>query len=169
MDELIFNDSPIVKYARNTFINVPILIQYENLPLVEVVKDVQLGKLTMNVPIFHSDGTKLAVIKGSRVYATEEGKKNKIEIENLQNKTICTLDGRTIFEAERREGSLFILGELHTDDGYFIKVDSQNINLSNNLNQPLQFKGFIMYDNIIENFKIGVLLKKDGSITIGAN
>ena len=54
-NSLIFQTFPIVKIATNTFINVPVILKYEETNLIEIVKEAQLG-FTTQIPIYNSDG-----------------------------------------------------------------------------------------------------------------
>ena len=67
MNELIFTSAPIVKLATNTFINVPIILQYEDIPLIQIIKTESAG-FTTEIPIYHPDGTYLAKVVGSRLF-----------------------------------------------------------------------------------------------------
>jgi hypothetical protein len=100
-EKLLFSNSPAIVIATNTFINVPIIIQYKTTPMLEMVHEVDLG-YTTRVPIFHRDGTKLAVVKGSRLFPTEDGKKAGLTLRHPDKMTVCELDGRTLFEIERK-------------------------------------------------------------------
>src|SRR4030043_309917 len=53
---LIFFQSPQVTMATNTFINTPVILQYEDIRLVEVLK-VEKAGFTTQIPIYHPDGT----------------------------------------------------------------------------------------------------------------
>lgn len=53
---IIFQASPRVTIATNTFINVPVVLKYEDINLIEIVKREQLG-YTTQIPIYHQDGT----------------------------------------------------------------------------------------------------------------
>jgi hypothetical protein len=72
--ELIYQNHPSVVIATNTFVNVPTIIQFEDVPLLEVGKFADAG-YTTRLAVYHNDGTKIAVVKGSRIFLTEEGKK----------------------------------------------------------------------------------------------
>jgi hypothetical protein len=74
MDKLTFTRSPAVTIATNTFVNVPTILQYEDTPLIQVVK-VQPAGFTMQIPIYHPDGTYLAKVVGSRPFMTRDGEK----------------------------------------------------------------------------------------------
>ena len=102
MDEkLLFAESPTVTLASVTFINTPIPIRYEDDPMLELVKEVQAG-YTIKMPIYHSDGTKLAVAKASQLYRTKEGEKAGIEMRHLPDGTVCEWNGKPIFEIRRK-------------------------------------------------------------------
>jgi hypothetical protein len=59
MDELIYQTSPAVTLATNLFVNVPVILQFDDTPLISVVKEQALG-FTTEIPIYHADGTYLA-------------------------------------------------------------------------------------------------------------
>ena len=94
--ELFFQSSQKITVATNTFINVPVILKYEDTPLIEVVKEQNIA-FTTQIPIYHSDGTYLAKVKGNRVYPTEAGKKANIEIRDAQDRFICRLDNKVMF------------------------------------------------------------------------
>jgi len=74
--KLYFQSSPSITVATNTFINVPVVLKYEDTPLIEVIREHAIG-FTIQIPIYHADGTYLAKVKGNRVYPTEAGKKSE--------------------------------------------------------------------------------------------
>lgn len=74
--KLVFQSSQRIVVATNTFINVPVILKYEDTPLLEVIKEQGIG-FTTQIPVYHSDGTYLAKVTGNRVYPTEAGRKQK--------------------------------------------------------------------------------------------
>jgi len=80
MENLIYQTVPVVTLATNHFIEVPIILQYDDTPLVSIVREQELG-FTTEIPIYHEDGTYLAKVKGTRVYATKDGEKSGINDE----------------------------------------------------------------------------------------
>jgi hypothetical protein len=50
MDNLMFTASPRIVIATNTFVNVPIIIQYETTPMLEVVRQAAAG-FTTKIPV----------------------------------------------------------------------------------------------------------------------
>jgi hypothetical protein len=73
-NSLIFQTSPKVTIATNTFVNVPVVLKYEDVNLIEIIKEERVG-FTTQIPIYHQDGTHLAKVTGNRLYLTEDGKK----------------------------------------------------------------------------------------------
>jgi hypothetical protein len=106
MDQLIYQASPVVTFATNQFINVPVILQYDDTPLISVLKEQSLG-FTTEVPIYHSDGTYLAKVRGTRIYATEDGKKAGLEMSHPQGMTVCKPGNRTVFEIHHQPGNAF--------------------------------------------------------------
>lgn len=167
---LIYQTSPAVNFATNIFINVPIILQFDDTPLISVVKEQTLG-YTTEIPIFHTDGTYLAKVNGTRVFPTEAGKKAGIVIRDLPNQTICEVAGKTAFEINHQQGDAFrIQAELSTPSGYFVKTaDVPTPVLLKSNGQALQIGGMIMSRNTFQGCKIGIWLKSDGSLGIGCN
>ena len=165
---LIFQSSPIVTLATNKFINVPIILKYEETPLIEIIKDESIG-FTTQIPIYHSDGTYLAKVKGNRIYPTEDGKKANILIEQPYEKTICKLDNQILFEISHGVCDDFKAdAELYAPDGYLVKcIDSPQLMDFNN--NTIEVGGNIYSNCTFENCKVGIWLKKDGLCFIGVN
>lgn len=167
---LIFQSSPKVTLATNTFINVPVILQYEDTPLIEVIREESIG-FTTQIPIYHSDGTYLAKVKGNRIYPTEDGKKANIKIEQPQKKTICKLNDKILFELSHGIGEEFKAdAELYTPDGYFVKcTDVPQPALFDSNSNAIKIGGMIMSENTFYNSRIGIWLRKDGSLAIGVS
>jgi hypothetical protein len=79
METLIYEQTPIVHIASNTFIDVPIILQYDETPLIQVVRAAEAG-FTTQIPIYHSEGTYLAKVVGSQIHATADGKKAGVSL-----------------------------------------------------------------------------------------
>lgn len=56
MNNLIFQTSPRVTFATNVFERTPVILQFDDTPLISVVREEQLG-FTTEIPIYHMDGT----------------------------------------------------------------------------------------------------------------
>ena len=166
MAELIYHSNPAVTFASNTFINVPTILQFDDTPLVSIVQEVGLG-LTTEIPIYHSDGTYLAKVRGTRVYSTDDGKLAGVEIRQMATTWVCTVSGRTAFEIHHQSGDAFrTSAELYTPNGYLVKVTDAP-QLYDASGQALHVGGARMVGNVFENVRIGVWLRSDGSLTIG--
>lgn len=168
--ELIYQTSPLVTFATNTFINVPTILQFDDAPLISVVKDENIG-FTSEIPIYHADGTYLAKVRGTRVYPTEAGQKAGIVMRSLPRLTVCELDGRTIFEIAHQAGDAFkAQAELHTPTGYFIKsTDAALPSLFKADKTELCVGGMSMTNCSFSGVRIGVWLQSNGSVSIGCN
>jgi len=69
-ETIIYQTSPRVLLATNTFINVPVILKYEDTNLIEIIRETSLG-YTTQIPIYHSDGTYLAKATGNRLYLVD--------------------------------------------------------------------------------------------------
>lgn len=166
--KIVFQSSPTIIVATNTFINVPIVLKYEDTPLIEVVKEHDIG-FTTQIPIYHSDGTYLAKVTGNRVYPTEAGKKANIQIRDLEGKFICSLDNKVMFELTHGVGDAFkAAAELHAPDGYLVKcTDAPKPELFDLTGTAIRVGGVTMIGNVFQNLSVGIWLRKDGSCAIG--
>jgi hypothetical protein len=169
MESLIYQSSPTVTFATNTFFNVPVILQYEDTPLISVVHEQQLG-YTTEIPIYHSDGTYLAKVRGTRIFPTDDGAKSGLVMRPLAHTTVCELNGRTVFEIEHATGDSFkTRAELYTPDGHFLKCTDSIPQITDGAGKPLQIRGVTMTRNRFANVRIGVKIFKDGRIAIGVN
>ncbi|MFA5877717.1 MAG: hypothetical protein WC880_05165 [Candidatus Paceibacterota bacterium] len=170
MDKLIYQTSPHVTFATNKFINVPIILQYDDTPILSIVKEQNLG-FTTEIPIYHADGTYLAKVNGTRVYPTADGKKAGIAMRSLQDMTVCEMDGKTLFEIYHQQGDAFRAhAELYTPTGYFIKsADTPTPEVIKSDGQSLKIGGMVMSNCTFHGSRIGIWIKSNGSIAIGCN
>jgi hypothetical protein len=169
MHNLIYQTSPVVTIATNTFINVPIILQFDDTPLISLVREQGLG-ITTEIPIYHSDGTYLAKVRGTRIFATEPGKKAGLTIRSLPDATVCELDGRTVFEIRHQPGDAFrAAAELHTPNGYLLKcADAPKPQLYTASGDALTIGGVTMSGNIMQGCKIGILVRSNGEFALCA-
>ena len=168
--ELIYQTTPTVTFSTNTFINVPTILQFDDTPLISIVKEENLG-FTSEIPIFHSDGTYLAKVRGTRVFPTEAGNKAGIVMRSLPNLTACELDGRTLFEIAHQQGDAFrAQAELYAPNGYFVKSTQTDLpSLLKSDGTALNVGGIRMTNCSFSGVRIGIWLRSNGSIGIGCN
>lgn len=91
-NRLVFSQSPEVELGSNFFINVPVILQYKDTPMISVENAVDAG-FTTSIPIYHSDGTYLAKAKGTQLYLTDEGKKAGVTLRHEDKITVCLING----------------------------------------------------------------------------
>lgn len=169
MDKLIFQESPEVEFGSNRFINVPTILQFDETPLIQVVKEEQVGFST-SIPIYHQDGTYLAKVVGSQMYSTEEGRKAGVKLLHPDKMTVCELNGQTLFEIRRTSAAaLKAAAELYTPTGHFIKYMGSQPGLIDTSGNSLKVGGVIMTECSFVGCRIGVWMKSDGSVGIGCN
>ena len=168
--ELVYQTTPVVTLSTNTFTNVPTILQFDDTPLISIVREESLG-YTSEIPIFHSDGTYLARVRGTRVFPTEAGKKAGIVMRSLPKLTVCELSGKTLFEITHQPGDAFkARAELFTPTGYFVKSTHTELpSLLKSDGTALNIGGIQMTNNSFSGFRIGIWLKSNGSIGIGCN
>jgi hypothetical protein len=165
--DIIFQSHPDVIIAGNTFRRCPIILQYEQTPIIEVGTFAEAG-YTTRFSVFHNDGTKIAVIKGAQMFRTDEGKKAKLEFRYPQDATVCELEGKPIFEL-RRTGPTALKGwaELYAPEGVLIKVsDAESFARLKN-DERLVLQGTVLAGNVVADHKIGLHVTRNG-FTLGA-
>lgn len=164
--DLIYTTYPAITIATNTFVNVGTIIQFEDTPLFEV-KEFQPTEFTTRLTVFHSDGTKIAVVKGSQLYLTEEGKKATIKLRHEPNLTACELEGRTILELRRKEAAaLHGWAELHTPDGALVKALDAGLSAIRADGTAIKIGGMVLKGCLFKNLAIGIHVRKTG-ISVG--
>lgn len=160
--DVIYQTHPDVIIATNTFRNVETLLKYENVPLIEVGKFVPAG-YTTRINVYHSDGTHIAVVKGSQIYLTEEGKKASIKPRFEPNLTAYELDGRTIIEL-RREGAAALKGsaEMYAPEGVFIKATDAEMSALRGDGTAIRVAGVSISGGFFDGHKCGIHVTRDG-------
>lgn len=170
--DLIFTKAPVVYLATNTFVDVPVILQYEDTPLIELVQEIDASFTTL-FTIFDGSGSKLAVAKGTQLYLTEAGEKDaQLELRHEPTKTICVRGNETLFEIDRvTAAALRARAELFAPDGRFVVTrDIYDLPLEI-MEGPngLQIGKLQMAGNQFGGCHIGIKICADGSIALGAN
>ena len=169
MDTLIFSKSPDITIATNTFKNVPIILQYEDVPLIEVVK-IAKTNFTTQIRIYDINGIYMAKVKGSRIFKTDAGKKAGLHLKYPKNMIVCELNGKTMFETKFVSPvALSTSAELYTPDGAFIKTRHDSpIELFSAVNgSEISVSGITLQNCTFENLSIGIQVMKNGSVSMG--
>ena len=166
--KLYYQSSPAITVATNMFVNVPVVLKYEDTPLLEVVREEPIG-FTTQVPIYHSDGTYLAKVKGNRIYPTEAGEKANIEIRDTPGKFICSLENRVVFELSHGVGEAFKAdAELYAPEGYLVKCsDAPMPELFDVTGSVIKVGGATISGCLFQDLSVGIWLRRDGSCAIG--
>jgi hypothetical protein len=170
MNKLIYQTSPTVTFATNKFLNVPTILQYDDTPLISIVNEENLG-YTTQIPIYHSDGTYLAKVNGTRIFPTAEGGKAGLEMRYPQGMTVCEMNNKPIFEISHESGDAFRMqAELYTTNGVFIKSqDSPFPEVIKSNGEGLKIGGIQMTNSVFSGCLIGIWIKSDGSCSIGCS
>ncbi len=159
----------LAQILLHTTRDLTVILQYDDTPLIEVVRTEQAG-FTTRFNVYHEDGTFLAKVVGARIFASDAGEKVGLVLRHPKDKTVCELGGRTVFELNRTGPAAFSAqAELATPDGAFIKCRSDEMVQLLRSNQPLQLGGMILTNNYFEGLRIGIHLQADGSLNIGVS
>jgi hypothetical protein len=168
---------PEVKLGTNTFRDVPIILQYEDDPLIEfVTSDRNASEFT--APIFDGDGEKLGVLKGAQLYLTEPGKKADLKLRHHQDVSAIELGGQTLMELRRNGAAAVALeAELFAPTGYLIRgLSAQRVSLVGPKGEvDLGLGGPVMGNSVFTGCQIGIRIRQNrvdiglggGSIAIG--
>ena len=169
-DSLIFTDHPDVTIATNRFIQVPTILMFEDTPLLEVEALPEAG-FTTKYSIYHSDGTYLAKVVGSRLFLTDDGTKAGLELRHPPGITVCELAGKTLFEIQRQEAAaLKTQAELWSPTGQFIKATDAGLAMFKDAadKDALKIGGITMTGCTFQGCSIGIHLTQKG-VGIGVN
>ena len=170
-NDLVFQQSPLVEYASNYFLNVPIILQYDETPLIEVVRE-QAAGFTTQFKIYNQDGIYIAKVKGTQIYPTKEGTQSDIKLRHFDRVTACELEGKTLFEIRRKKAAaLKTEAELYTPEGCFLKSNEYKMpsELIKSDKTALRIGGAVMVGNQFIDCRIGIHIKSDGSLGIGCS
>lgn len=164
MQHLYFTERPTMVLATNLFVNVPIVLQYEETPLIQFVEEEAAG-FTTEIPIYGPDGTYFAKAKGSQLFLTADGKKAGLSLEHPDHMTVCKMGDRIVFEMRRDQAAaLQTQAELHTPDGYFLKcTDAPEPALIDTSGDALQIgSNIVVQGNRVSDRDIGIWVKRNG-------
>jgi hypothetical protein len=167
-NDLFFQTSPEIGFAGNTFINCPTILRYEDTPLIEVV-NVQGAGFSTQFSIYHNDGTKIAVVKGPRIFLTEQGKLAKLTLCHEAKVTVCVLENKPIFEIRRTSASgLKGWAELYATGGVFVKVSDTEAFVRSQGSDAMYIGGMIMQKNTFSGCNVGIHILKN-AVILGSN
>lgn len=170
MPDFTFSETTTIDFATNMFVNVPIILQYEDTPLIEVVQAETVGRTTQ-FPIYHPDGTLLAQLKGARLFLTPEGEKAGLVVRHPPDMTVCEMNGKEIIELKRiGAAAIATQAELYTPNGAFVKCRNFEppIEFSPVAGESLRVGAISILYSSFTGCDIGVLVKADGSVTVCA-
>lgn len=161
-NRLVFSKGTDIELGSNHFIDVPVILQYKETPLISVVNELDVG-YTTSIPIYHPDGTYLAKVKGSQLYLTKDGEKSGLKLRHEDKITVCELDGKTVFEIRRMEAAaLKTSAELYVPDGKLIKYNDSHPLLLSNSNEEIRIGGMVMTRCTFQGCSIGILINDNG-------
>lgn len=159
--DLVFQSHPDVIIGSNTFRNVPTILQYADTPLIEVGKFEPAG-YTTKFAVYHNDGTRVAIVKGSQIHLTPEGEKSSVRLRHEPNLTVCEFEGKPIYEL-RRDGAAALKGwaELYAPEGVLIKANSAETSAMLRTGDPLAIDGMTLKNCEFINTAIGILVTRE--------
>lgn len=121
INSLIFGQRSVIRYGGNIFINVPVVLQVDDVPLIEIIKNNEIS-WTTRFSLYHSDGAKLAEVVGTRLFLTHAGEKAGVEMQFRSRLTCCALGDKILFEVLRTAAaSLVITAELYSPTGVLVR------------------------------------------------
>jgi hypothetical protein len=160
--ELTFLESPVVEIATNKFIDVPILIQYNETPLLEVCKEVEAG-YSISFPVYDKDGRQIARVKGSSIHPTSDEFEGRIGKREEPQLTVILLDGKPILEMRRTEAqALKTWAQLYTPEGVLIKAADSGVSGLLRSGGALTLGDSILRRNIFQGCRIGIKIVDNG-------
>ncbi len=169
-DTLLFINWPRVTMGSNTFIDVPVILRYDHLNLIEIINEPGFG-YTTQIPIFDAEGNYLATAKGSSLIKSDEADISDLELVCDDNKTTCSLDGKTLFEITREDGDSFeIKAELYTPEGYCVKyISDETPELFDKQGYEVRLGGLLRDESAIEGCHVGFWITQNGTVRFGVD
>lgn len=167
-DILLFDTWPKVSMGSNTFIDIPVILKYDQLNLIEIIKDPEHGYFPQIV-IFDSEGNYLATAKGSHLIRNEESTMVDLKLDQADDTTICTLDGKTLFKIIKTGSDAFkIKAELFTPEGYCVKyISDETPELFDKQGYEVRLGGMLKDESVIEGCDVGFWLTQNGTCRFG--
>ena len=168
-DSLIFNEEPTIHVASNRFIGIPTILMFEDTPLLEVEQIPEAG-FTTKYSIYHSDGTYLAKVVGSRLFLTKDGDKAGLTLRHPAGMTVCELAGKTLFEIRRLEAAaLKTEAELYSPAGTFIRASDAGLDWFKLVagQDALKIGGLTVRGNTFTGWDVGIRVHADGRVGLG--
>ncbi len=164
--ELIWQALPEVSLGSSTFRNVPIIIQYLDTPVLQLIES-EHAAYTVKFPVYMSDGTQIATVKGSHIYRTDNGKKAKFEPHYYPDATVFELENKPVLEL-RRKGAAAIRGyaELYAPEGVLIEASDPKVTNLLSTAGHLQIGTHVIVDLFCDGTLIGVHVQND-RVSIG--
>jgi hypothetical protein len=163
--DLTFSPTTAIEFAGNTFIDVPVILQFDNTPIVETIKE-QTVQRTTQISIYNSDGIYVAKIVGPRLFLTADGKKSDLVLEHPPLMTVCRLGTQTLFEIRRPEAAaIAITAELFTPTGCFVR--SQANKAASLFSSASKLLGTSIAGNTFKGGRVGIQFSSGGGIKIG--
>ena len=166
--KLVFKSSPDVIIATNTFSKVPVILKYEDTPLIEIPDERGLGFMPQ-IKIYHPDGSFLGMVKGNHLFRTETGEKANLRTKDHPRAFLCFLDNKTLFQLiPNHDDSFKIQTEIFTPDGSLVKcTNAPQPELIDCKGKKIPVSGIAFRDTFFEKMAIGMWIRRTGRCSIG--
>lgn len=166
-DDLVFTRSPVVRYGTNIFINTPVILQYDDIPLIEVVQTRQ-HDFTSQFTIFDADGGFSTRVRGRRLFPVDNGPTDNIDIRQLRPGVwVCRQEDKTLFEIRGLDDGWEVDCELFTPDGRLIRSRVGHVTELIEQTGPIRLQGVTCEGNSFIGCSIGFHIRSDGKFEIG--
>lgn len=162
---------PTIEIASNKFTNIPVILKYNEINLIEVISEKEGFQQVYNISvlIYQPNGIYLGKVIGSRIFMTAEGLKSGLILESYDKKSICKLGNEKLFEINYIGSIVTIDVELWTPDGYMIKTSNLHHDKIKLFDVNFTRVKTEEIPKTHSNFRwgnVGIHLKSDGSIKL---
>ncbi len=165
-DHLLYNHGTVVRYGGNNFIDVPVILQVGDTPIVETIKKSELTRTTQ-FSIFNSDGVYLAKIVGPRLFLTSDGETSNLKLRHPDKITVCELDGKTLFEVRREAAAaIAITAELYSPSGIFVR-STATLPFGSFSRDGTEIGNVMFSNNTLKGCRIAYWIKTNGDLEFG--
>ena len=162
-----FSEIPEVTFAANVFVNVPIVLTYDDDVLIEFIR-MPDATYTTSFTIYDGVGGRFATIQGTQVYPTAGDEGQPIALIQQQGRIVARHGHQALFEVERTGPGALELGcELYAPDGRLVVARHNALPVLLQHGDPVALSGVMLKANRFTDIPTAVQLHADGMVAIG--
>ncbi len=158
-----------VCFCTNWFVNIPIIVQFDETPLLQFVPSVEATPESV-CQIFSENGDDLGRLKGKRLFLTEDGEKAGVTIRHLDGVDVLEKGKQTLCELRKPNPyELHPTIELYSPTGTLLTGAPDQVAqaIMPDGQTPLLKGSFVLVANTFVGGRVGLHIRSDGRFSIG--